>query len=396
MNIKTITICGSGNAAHAMIPVIKNRFDCKINLFFRYQPKVDIFQKLIDEKRVITAVQDKEEFYGSPDKVSRYPDEVCSDADLILLPLPAFAHEPVLSQIAPFIKKGVIIGTIPARGGFEYSVLNLSKNVPDKNIKSFGLQTLPWACRISEYASKVDILGKKEEVGLAAFPKESTSELAEVLTDFLQVKMEPIPNMLTLTLANIGQIVHPGIMYGLFKGNENREYKKEEIPLFYQGVTPDIAHTLTQMSNDILAIAKEIQNRFENVDLSKVLSLKDWLMLSYKNSIIDSSTLEASFVTNQAYRGLLAPMIEIDSGYYKPDFQSRYLTEDLPFGLIVVKAIAILAGVETPTIDEVVTTVSEWMKKEYLINGDLKGKNIMEARIPQKYGLNNLEQVISL
>lgn len=131
MNIKTITICGSGNAAHAMIPVIKNRFDCKINLFFRYQPKVDIFQKLIDEKRVITAVQDKEEFYGSPDKVSRYPDEVCSDADLILLPLPAFAHEPVLSQIAPFIKKGVIIGTIPARGGFEYSVLNLSKNVPD-------------------------------------------------------------------------------------------------------------------------------------------------------------------------------------------------------------------------------------------------------------------------
>ena len=396
MDIKTITICGSGNAAHAMIPVIKSRFNCKINLFFRYQPKVDIFQELIDEKRVITAVQGKEELYGSPDKVSRFPEEVCSDADLILFPLPAFAHESVLSQIAPFLKKGVIIGTIPARSGFEYSAINLSKNVPHKNIKFFGLQTLPWACRTKEYASKVDILGKKEEIGLAAFPKETITELVEVLTDLLQIKMEPIPNMLTLTLANIGQIVHPGIMYGLFKGNENKKYKKDEIPLFYQGVNSGIAETLAQMSDDILAITKEIQNRFSDIDLTKVLSLKDWLLLSYKNSITDDSTLVTSFVTNQAYRGLRAPMKELESGFYKPDFQSRYLTEDLPFGLIVTKAIAILAQVDTPTIDEVIRTVSGWMEKEYLVNGDLKGKNITEARIPQKYGLNNLEHIVNL
>ena len=84
MSIKTITICGSGNAAHAMIPIIKSNFNCQINLFFRYQHKVDIFQRIIDESRVITAVQGKEELYGRPDKVSRFPEEVCQDADLIL------------------------------------------------------------------------------------------------------------------------------------------------------------------------------------------------------------------------------------------------------------------------------------------------------------------------
>lgn len=396
MNIKTITICGSGNAAHAMIPIIKSNFNCQINLFFRYQHKVDIFQRIIDERRVITAVQGKEELYGRPDKVSRFPEEVCQDADLILLPLPAFAQESVLLQIIPFLKNEVIIGSIPARGGFEYSLLKVLKSVTDKKIKFFGLQTLPWACRTREYASKVDILGKKDIVGLAALPREATLELSEILTLLLKIKMESIPNMLTLTLANIGQIVHPGIMYGLFKGNENRKYKKEEIPLFYQGVTSDIAKTLANMSNDMLTLTRKLQNRFKNIDLTKVLSLEDWLISSYKNSIVDGRTLETCFVTNQAYQGLYAPMKNLENGYYKPDFQSRYLTEDVPFGLIVSKAIALLAQVDTPTIDEVIITVSKWMKKEYLVHGDVKGRDISETRIPQNYDLNNLEQIINL
>jgi glycerol-3-phosphate dehydrogenase len=127
MEIKTITICGSGNAAHAMIPIIQNNFSGKVNLFFRYQHKVDIFKRLIDEKRFITALKGQEKLYGRPDKVSRFPEEVCQDADLILLPLPAFAHEPTISQIAPFLKEEAIIGTIPARSGFEYSTLKILK-----------------------------------------------------------------------------------------------------------------------------------------------------------------------------------------------------------------------------------------------------------------------------
>jgi len=195
MEIKTITICGSGNAAHAMIPVIQSNFSGEINLFFRYQHKVDIFKKLIDEKRNITAIIGKEILYGRPDKVSKFPEEVCQDADLILLPLPAFAHESVLLQITPFLKKETIIGTIPARSGFEYSALNILKEAQNKKVKIFGLQTLPWACRTREYASQVEILGTKDMVGLAAYPPETASELSSLLTHILNLKIEPLPNM---------------------------------------------------------------------------------------------------------------------------------------------------------------------------------------------------------
>lgn len=393
MKIKTITICGGGNAAHAVIPIIRNNFSGKLNLFLPYGDEVAHFKKLIEEKRFITATIGEKKLYGRPDKVSKFAKDVCKEADLILMPLPAFAHEPTLLQIAPFLKEEVIIGAIPARSGFEYAALKILKDNKKEKVNIFGMQTLPWACRIKEYASKVDILGKKESVGMAVFPYKITSELASFLTGLLDLKIEPLPNMLTLSLANVGQIIHPGIMYGLFKGKEELKYRKEEIPLFYQGVTKEIAKTLKEMSDEILLLTKEIKNIDKSINLNYVLGLKDWLIYSYKDSIVDKSTLQSCLVTNRAYQGLRAPTKRIDNDYFLADFQARYLTEDVPYGLVVTKAIAQLAKVDTPVIDEVILTISKWIGKEYIKRGYLEGKDIKDTRIPQNYGINNLEEI---
>ena len=394
MKIETITICGGGNAAHAIIPIIRNHFSGKINLFLPYGNEATHFQKLIDEKRFLAATIRDKKIYGRPDKVSKFAKDACREADLILMPLPAFAHEPTLLQIAPFLKEEAIIGAIPARSGFEYAALKILKDNKKEKVKVFGMQTLPWACRIKEYASKVDILGKKRSVGMAAFPYKITSELASFLTQLLDLKIEPLPNMLTLSLANVGQIIHPGIMYGLFKGKEELKYRKEEIPLFYQGVTKEISQTLKTMSDEILLLTKEIKNMDKSIDLDQVLGLKDWLIYSYKDSIVDKSTLQSCFVTNSAYKGLRAPMKKINNDYFLPDFQARYLTEDVPYGLVVTKSIAQLAKVDMPIIDEVILTISKWIGKEYIKGGYLEGKDIKDTRIPQNYGINNLEEII--
>ncbi len=393
MRIKIITICGGGNAAHAMIPIIRNNFSGKLNLFLPYGDEAAQFNKLIEEKRFITATIGEKKLYGRPDEASKFAKDVCKEADLILMPLPAFAHESTLLQIAPFLKKEAIIGAIPARSGFEYAALKILMDNKKEKVKIFGMQTLPWACRIKEYASKVDILGEKKSVGLAVFPHKITSELAFFLTQLLDLKIEPLPNMLTLSLANVGQIIHPGIMYGLFKGKEELKYRKEEIPLFYQGVTKEIAKTLKEMSDEILQLTKEIKNIDKSINLNHVLGLKDWLIYSYKDSIADKSTLQSCFVTNSAYKGLRAPMKRIDNDYFLPDFQARYLTEDVPYGLVVTKAIAQLAKVDMPIIDEVILTISKWIGKEYIKSGCLEGKDIKDTRIPQNYGINNLKEI---
>lgn len=394
MKIETITVCGGGNAAHAIIPIIRNNFSGKLNLFLPYGDEAAQFNKLIEEKRFITATMGEKKLYGRPDEASKFAKDVCKDADLILVPLPAFAHEPTLLQIAPFLKEEVIIGAIPARSGFEYSALKILKDNKKEKVIIFGMQTLPWACRIKEYASKVDILGKKRSVGMAAFPHKITSELASFLTRLLDLKIEPLPNMLTLSLANVGQIIHPGIMYGIFKGKEKVKYQKDEIPLFYQGVTKKISETLKMMSDEILVLTKEIKNIDKSINLNHVLGLKDWLIYSYKDSIEDKSTLQSCFVTNRAYQGLCAPMKKIGNDYFLPNFQARYLTEDVPYGLVVTKAIAQLAKVDTPIIDEVILNISKWIGKEYIKGSYLEGKDIKDTRIPQNYGINNLENII--
>lgn len=394
MKIETITVCGGGNAAHAIIPIIRNNFSGKLNLFLPYGDEAAQFKKLIEEKRFITATIGEKKLYGRPDEASKLAKDVCKEADLILMPLPAFAHESTLLQITPFLKEEVIIGAIPARSGFEYSALKILKDNKKEKVNIFGMQTLPWACRIKEYASKVDILGKKSLVGMAAFPHKITSELAFFLTQLLDLKIEPLPNMLTLSLANVGQIIHPGIMYGIFKGKEKVKYQKDEIPLFYQGVTKEISETLKMMSDEILVLIKEIRNIDKSINLNHVLGLQDWLIYSYKESIEDKSTLQSCFVTNRAYQGLCAPMKKIDNDYFLPNFQARYLTEDVPYGLVVTKAIAQLAKVDTPIIDEVILTVSKWMGKEYIKGSYLEGKDIKDTRIPQNYGINNLENII--
>lgn len=394
MEVEKITICGGGNAAHAMIPIIRNNFSGKLNLFLPYGDEAAQFIKLIEEKKFITATIEEKKLYGRPDEASKFAKDVCKEADLILMPLPAFAHETILLEIAPFLKNEAIIGAIPARSGFEYTALKILKDNKKEKVKIFGMQTLPWACRIKEYASKVDILGQKRSVGIAAFPHKTTSELALFLTHLLDLKIETLPNMLTLSLANVGQIIHPGIMYGLFKGKEELRYQKEEIPLFYQGVTKEISETLKMMSDEILALTKEIKNIDKSINLNHVLDLQDWLIYSYEDSIADKSTLQSCFVTNSAYQGLRAPMKRIDNDYFLPDFQARYLTEDVPYGLVVTKAIAQLAKVNMPVIDEVILTISKWIGKEYIKRGYLEGKDIKDTRIPQNYGIGNLENII--
>ena len=46
-------------------------------------------------------------------------------------------------------------------------------------------------------------------------------------------------------------------------------------------------------------------------------------------------------------------MNETEDGKFVPNFKFRYLWEDIPFGMAVIKGIATIAGVQTPNIDKV-------------------------------------------
>jgi len=385
-----ITICGGGNAAHTLAALISVRREYRVNIYTPLTDEVDRWRQGIEAGGGITAISRDGVLVGRPHRVSADPSTVVPGSQLVLLALPAFAHEIILQNIAPFLDDGVWVGALPARGGFDWAARDVLDN-GKRSVVIFGLQTLPWACRIQEYGREVTILGTKSEVDLAAWPRIYAAEVAALLSDLLGVRICPISSFLSLTLASTGQLIHPGVMYGLFCGWDGRPF--DEAPLFYQGIEATTAHILQQLSHEVQLLRTRLEERFPDLDLSAVLPLDDWLRRAYGANIGDCSSLLNCFVTNSGYAGLRAPMRPSAAGLV-PDFQARYLSEDVPYGLVVTRGIAELADLPTPNITQVIVWSQEVLEEEYVIDGELKGHSLVATRAPQRYGFRTLDELL--
>ena len=385
MKICKVTICGGGNGAQTLVPVAARNLGCPVDVYAPFADEAERIQAASTAHggiEVTGAVRAK----AQPRRISADADKVIPGSDVVVLVLPAFAHENTLQQIVPFLDEGAWVGAMPARGGFDYCAAQILKDRGRDDVGLFGLQTLPWACRIREYGQVVHVLGVKDATDAATRPAAQIGQIAPLLERMLGLPIGTAANLLAVGLANTGQLIHPGIMYGLFAGWDGTPFRAGDVPLFYQGLSEEGVQTLAGLSDEVQAIRARLEPA---MDLSAVRPLKAWLLRSYGDAIADPSSLRSAFVTNRAYAGLKAPVREASPGQFVPDFQARYLAEDVPFGLVVSRAIAGLAGVETPTMDEVTIWAGSRLGKDYL------DQDICEARIPQKYGLESLEQVIA-
>jgi hypothetical protein len=385
-----ITVCGGGNAAHTSAGILAARKEHQVNVYASFGDESQRWQKGIASGG-LTVTSPDGYIEGNPFKISSDPSEVIPGSQMVLLALPAFAHESVLREIAPHLEGGALVGALAARGCFDLCARDVLKAKADQVI-IFGLQTLPWACRIKHYGSEVIILGSKASVDLATRPRKQAKRTADLLADLLGVSMEPIGNFLSLTLAGTGQIIHPGVMYGQFHDWDGHTF--EEAPLFYQGIDETTAGVLGELSDEIQTLRFDLKARYPGIDLSAVRPLDEWLYRSYADDIRDHSSLQSSFVTNQSYAGLIVPM-RVKNGGLVPDFQARYLSEDVPNALLATRGIAGLAGVPTPKMDEVITWAQERLEMEYLVDGELRGRDVKDTRAPQRYGFHNLESMLS-
>ena len=148
------------------------------------------------------------------------------------------------------------------------------------------------------------------------------------------------------------------------------------------------------MNDEFQAIAECIMEQRPDIDLHNVDSLQAWFQRCYINAIKDNSTLYSCMTTNSVYKELTLPLQTSENGTQEPSFNNRYLTEDIPFGLVVMRGIAEIAGVKTPHIDLVIKWSQEKIGKEYLKDGELTGHDLHETRCPQRYGLFSLDAIL--
>jgi hypothetical protein len=389
-----VTVCGGGNAAHALVGLLAAQGSHLVNVYLSFEREARLWQAGIASQGGIEVLQREATRLGRPHAISCDPSQVLPGSQLVLLALPAFAHQAVLQQIAPYLDSGAWLGAIPARGAFDLCAWDA---LGEKcfSLTLFGLQSLPWACRIIDYGRSVKILGTKARLDLAAWPAVRAAPLAQQLGALLGICLDPAAEFISLTLAGTGQLIHPGILYGRFQDWDGRPLA--EASLFYQGVDAPTAGILEQMSAEVQQLRRALQDHFPSLDLSAVRPLAEWLLRSYPDDILDKTSLQTMFNTNRSYAGLQVPVRPQTEGPLPagllPDFQSRYLSEDIPYGLIPTRGIAELAGVAMPTIDRVILWAQARLDQEYLVAGKLRGRHLTATRAPQRYGLHSLEQL---
>ena len=390
-----LAICGAGNAGHALVVAAARAGGLEVGWLTSSD---DTAQQLRDSAahgvRATGAMSGPE---GRVHVISADPAEIIPAADLVIITLPAHAHRHILDRIVPHLRRDAVLAFVAARAGLEFEVAKSVPGIaPYGGRRILGLQTLPWLCRVRQPGRLVEVLGVKSRVLAATLPAGSAADLASRMTALLGIPIVATPNFLNLTLGNPGQVIHPGCMYAHFGSVSQPSYGADEIPHFYEALDEKSAELMDSLSSEAVGVARSLEAASGGrLDLGGVLPIQQWIRMSYAGLIADDTTLASCFRSNRAYQGILAPMREHAPGRFHPDFGHRFLTEDVPFGLVVVRALADLVGTRTPRIDEVIRWAERQMGRQYLEGGQLWGRDVPPLRIPQNYGIRSVEALIT-
>jgi hypothetical protein len=77
-----------------------------------------------------------------------------------------------------------------------------------------------------------------------------------------------------------------------------------------------------------------------------------------------------------------------------PELDSRFFHEDIPYGLVVRRSLAQMAGLATPVLDEILTWAQRLMGKSYLVDGRMTGPDMTESGSPLRFGFQSLSEVV--
>ena len=234
-----------------------------------------------------------------------------------------------MRQIAPYVTNQAV-GSIVSSTGFFFQ----AHRILGGSASLFGFQRVPYIARVREYGQSADLLGYKQQLYMAT---ENLSDDFEAMwVEWLQTPIAHLSNYLEASLSNSNPLLHPARLYGMWHDWKGETYKDQT--LFYA--------QWDELSSEVyIAMDEEFQKLCCKVGV-KIPSVLDY----YEST--DAVSLTRKLRSIAAFQTIKAPMKQTEKGFV-PDFESRYFTEDFPYGLQIVKDLAQTHQIETPVIDRV-------------------------------------------
>lgn len=324
--IKQICICGGGSLGLVCAGVFLSK-GIKVNILSGHPDRW---------RRDIEVVDPAGKIYGGRlDKISSRPSEVIPSADMVFLTVPGFLIGRILKDIKPYLGPRSIVGSVVSSTGFFFE----AHEILGSEHTLFGFQRVPYIARVCNYGSSGNLLGYKTSLKVAVENHPDPQSLADELTRLFDTPVSLLGNFYEASLTNSNPILHTGRLYAMWKDYSGEVFSC--VPMFYADWTDESSEYLIGMDEEFQALLRS-------------LHIKDGAipsLLEYYESV-GAQSLTAKMRSIAAFKSIQAPMKEVGGGYV-PDFTSRYFTEDFPYGLKLIRDLAIKNNVATPVIDQV-------------------------------------------
>jgi opine dehydrogenase len=251
--------------------------------------------------------------------------------ELILLIVPAYAHKPFAEACAPHLRSGQVLVLLPGTlGSLEWVRILRERGAPSVIVAE--TDTAPYVCR-KVGPSAAHVWGMVSGLGLGVYPA-SQSAYVRALLELLFPGVRLYPHVLACGLAAMNPVVHPA---GVLLNAGRIEYARGDFYFYEEGVTPAVCRLIAAVDEERRAIARAL-----DIDLPPVHEAFHAAGFGPRGDLW--ATINGSRMLTQ----LRAPAA----------VETRWLTEDVPYGLAAWAALGEQFGVATPLLRALVDLCS--------------------------------------
>ncbi|GHD12218.1 NAD/NADP octopine/nopaline dehydrogenase family protein [Tianweitania populi] len=248
--------------------------------------------------------------------------EALVEADVAIVALPANGHKAVIDAALPHIRSGQ---TVIVSAQLSMGALYLAKGLEARNVDAtvVAFATTVLMGRKTGPAS-VAVGGVRERLEAAVIPASAAQDGLATCRSLFGDRFRLAANLLAIALSNLNPPIHMASALCNLTRIEKGEYWAN-----YDGITPAVARLIEALDRERLAVAAHFGVSVRTVE--------------------EHYRLTFGFPEGQGVAEMAAAVHERRKGPPGPtSLDTRFVTEDVPFGIVAVLALAEGAGPNLP------------------------------------------------
>ena len=348
-----VAVLGGGNGGHAVAAELALA-GFRVNLFELPQFASN-FERVLRTKEVRTEGISGENV-AKLNMATLEIQQAISDAEVVFVITPAFGHKGMAEASAPFVQDGQIFVLMPGSGGSLEFVRIFRQRRVKRAVILAESATLPYGARLKG-PGHVSLFINALVLPTGVFPSQRASEVIPKLKRFYPV-ITPAKDVLEAAINNPNPIVHP---VATLLSATRIEHSKGEFYLYAEGMTPAVARAFESLNEERLAICKTMGYKLHHWNN---LEFEDYNLGETEEECryrILNTSMDSCFGKDGIYAGIKMKGPE--------HLKDRYVTEDVPYGMVLISTLGDLLEIPTPTHDAVIQLASVINRTDYRKTG---------------------------